>query len=189
VQNGDTGEFIHALSFNNQEAEYILFGFHDPAANVAAAYGEILAFRLAVRTMEGLIESSRLGNPLIVLAGAVLYGLEKTAEDMATLARTGATPLSKYAPVDVRYIDYLRVFLLLHPGGGSRIARMIAAIEQNTGVNLARTATGLTGELTASVNLWFLPGLMKMLTQTRLLNGSVRGGRYETTLTAGWSYG
>ncbi|UVI31423.1 hypothetical protein [Paenibacillus spongiae] len=189
IHNNDGGEFANALSLNNQEAEYILYGLHDPAGNVAAAYGEVFAVRLAIRTMEGLIECRAMGHPLLVLASAILYGLEKAIEDMLTLARTGATPLSKYATVDVTYRDYLRLFLLLHGGGVQRLSRMIAVIESNTGMTLSTTSTGLSGELQASVNLWFLPGLMKGFTRFGILGGKVKGSRYETTKTIGWSYG
>ncbi|WP_274649194.1 hypothetical protein [Paenibacillus humicola] len=188
-ENGDKNEFAHALSFNNQEAEYVLYGFYHPSANIAAAYGEIFSVRLAVRTMEGLIEYAKTGNPLLVLVSAVLYGIEKSLEDMMTLARTGSTPFSKYVSVQVSYLDYLRLFLMLHGGGESRTARMIAVIEQNTGFDLSRTSTGLSGELKASVNLWFLPGVIKSFVKFGVLSGYVKGGRYEETTTIGWSYG
>ncbi len=34
------------LELNNQEVEYILYGFHNPTGNLASAYGEIFAMRL-----------------------------------------------------------------------------------------------------------------------------------------------
>ncbi|WP_308635959.1 coiled-coil domain-containing protein [Paenibacillus silvisoli] len=181
--------FSSALALENQEAEYILYGFHSPAANVAAAYGELFSLRLAIRTMEGFIECRALGHPLLVLSAAVLYGLEKAAADLAAIAQKGSVELSKYAPVELSYKDYLRVFLILHGGGASRTARMIAVIERNRGVTLASVPTGLTGELTTSVNLWFLPGLMKSFTLTGALGGKVKNNRYEATHTIGWSYG
>jgi hypothetical protein len=189
AENSDRKEFADALSLHNQEVEYVLYGFDQPAANVSAAYGEIFATRLAIRTMEGLIECRSLGHPLLVLAAALLYGLEKTMEDMLSLAQKGSTPLSKHVLVDLSYLDYLRVFLLLHGSEERRLSRTIAVIEQNTGLTLAKTSTGLTGELTASVNLWFLPGLMKSFTRFDILKGKVKGSRYETTKTIGSSYG
>ncbi|BBH24774.1 hypothetical protein Back11_61190 [Paenibacillus baekrokdamisoli] len=189
MQGSDSSEFKDALSLHNQEVEYLLYGLHSPAANVSAAYGEIFAFRLAVRTMEGLVECRALGHPLLVLAASILYGLEKAMEDMLSLAQKGSTPLSKYVRVDVTYLDYLRIFLLLHGSSERRMARAIAVIEQNRGITLTQTSTGLSGELTASVNLWFLPGLMKSFTRFGILKGKVKGNRYETTKTIGWSYG
>ncbi|MBW7453897.1 hypothetical protein [Paenibacillus sepulcri] len=188
MTSGGGSEFSDSLSLDNQEVEYILYGFHDPAANIAAAYGEIFAFRLAIRTMEGLVESRGLGHPLLVLAGALLYGLEKSIGDMMMLAKEGKTPLSKYVSTDLTYPDYLRVFLLVHGSSDKRTARTIAVIEQNTGITLSGTSTGVSGELTASVNLWFLPGLLKSFTASGILNGKVKGSRYEATKTIGWSY-
>ena len=85
---GDTKDLSQALSFHNQEAEYILYGFNDPIANLAAAYGELFAVRLAIRTMEGLIASRSLGHPLIILSAALIYGLEKTIEDMLSFTKS-----------------------------------------------------------------------------------------------------
>ncbi|AZN43004.1 hypothetical protein [Paenibacillus albus] len=189
LSNGQQGTFSQELALENQEVEYILYGFHEPAANVAAAYGELFALRLALRTMEGFIECRALGHPLLVFSAAVLYGIEKAIADMAVLSEKGSIPLSKYAPAELSYLDYLRLFLVLHGVNEARIARMIAVIEQNTGTDLSKVSTGLTGELTASVNLWFLPGLMRSFTAGGILSGKVKGNRYETTRTIGWFYG
>lgn len=179
-----------ALTLENQEVEYILYGLEEPGANVAAAWGEIFGARLAVRTMEGLIACRALGHPLLILSAAVLYGLEKAMNDMLTLAETGKVALSKYVPVDLTYADYLRLFLILHgQGGQKRTARVIGLIERNTGTELTSVATGLSAEMTTSVNLWFLPGLMRSFTAAGILDGHVKGGRYEKTQTIGTSYG
>ncbi|NBC71560.1 hypothetical protein [Paenibacillus sacheonensis] len=187
---GDRASFSKALALENQEVEYILYGFHEPGANIAAAVGEIFAARLAVRTMEGLIACRALGHPLLILSAAVLYGLEKAIADMAVLSEKGKVQLSKYVPSELTYADYLRVFLILHGSGGqARNSRIIAVIERNTGADLSMAATGLSGEMTSSVNLWFLPGLMRTFTAAGILNGKVKDGRYEKTQTIGSSYG
>ncbi|QHT62787.1 hypothetical protein GXP70_24260 [Paenibacillus lycopersici] len=187
---GDNSSFSESLALENQEVEYILYGFGEPAANIAAAVGEIFAARLAIRTMEGFVECRALGHPLLVLAAAVLYGLEKAVADLVTLSETGKVQLSKYVPAELTYADYLRVFLIMHGSGGqARTARMIAVIEHDTGADLSLAATGLSGEMTSSVNLWFLPGLMRSFTAAGILNGKVKDGRYERTQTIGSSYG
>ncbi|MBB3112926.1 hypothetical protein FHS18_005028 [Paenibacillus phyllosphaerae] len=186
--NADPGELGHAMSLNNQETEYILYGFHNPTGNIAAAFGELFAMRLAIRTMEGLMVSKSLGHPLLVLASAIVYGLEKTMEDLLSFTRTGSAPLSKYIPVEVTYRDYLRLFMLMHHDKEEQLARTIAMIEQNTGLTLANMTTGVTGELNATVNLWFLPGVMNSFTKLGLLGGKVAGNRYEASKTIGMSY-
>ncbi|MFC3341453.1 hypothetical protein ACFOHW_03200 [Paenibacillus abyssi] len=185
---GEEVELSGVLDVNQQEIEYILYGFHHPASNIAAAYAEIFAFRLAIRTMEGLVQARTLGHPLMILSAALLYGLEKSLEDIVQLVKQGSTPLSKYADVDIAYKDYLRMFLLIHGSPETKISRMIALIEFNTGYSLIQMTAGVSGEARGSVKLWFLPGIMKSLTRTRLLSGKVVGNRYESTKTAAWSY-
>ncbi|MCR2802348.1 TadE/TadG family type IV pilus assembly protein [Paenibacillus soyae] len=189
LANGDVDGVSQTASFHNQELEYVLYGFHDPMGNLIAAYGELFSVRLAVRTMEGLIESRALGHPLLVLSAAILYGLEKTMEDMLSFAEKGSAPLSKYIKVELTYLDYLRLFIMMHRGDEEqRLGRMIAVIEQNTGLQLSSVPVGVTAEAKVSMKLWFLPGIMSMLGRLDLLQGKVIGSRYETTQTVGWSY-
>jgi hypothetical protein len=189
MTDGNGSELSQAVSFNNQEAEYIIYGFHNPIGNIAAAYGELFATRLAVRTMEGLIESKSLGHPLLILSAALIYGLEKTMEDMLAFTERGSAPLSKYVKVELKYTDYLRLFILMHGAeDGASFARMIAVIEQNSGTMLSAVPSGVTGESKVSMQLWFVPGMMQVLGKFGLLEGKVVGNRYETTQTIGWSY-
>ncbi|MFD1957351.1 TadE/TadG family type IV pilus assembly protein [Paenibacillus thailandensis] len=189
VQNGDLTELTHGVALANQELEYIVYGFHDPVANLAAAYGELFAVRYAIRTMEGLSACKATGHPLLILSCSMLYGLEKTGEDMAAFAERGAAPLSKYAAFDVTYLEYLRLFLLLHGAdGATKLARMSALIEHNTGAKLTAVPASVTAEVTAAADLWFIPGAIRLLGSMGLLQGRIDGGRYETTRTVGYSY-
>ncbi|MCA0757413.1 hypothetical protein KP806_20345 [Paenibacillus sp. N4] len=186
---GDLTELAHAAAFNNQEAEYVLYGFHNPTGNLAAAYGQLFAARLAVRTMEGLIDNRALGHPLLILSAALVYGLEKTMEDMLAFSERGTAPLSRFLATELSYEDYLRLFLLISDASSAgRTARMIAVIEQNSGTVLSAVPTGVSGEARLSMELWFIPGLMRVLGRFGLLDGRVVGNRYETTHTIGWSY-
>jgi len=177
-----------SLSVHGQEVEYILYGLNHPSGNIAAAYGEIFAFRLAVRTMEGLIECRSAGHPLLVLAAALVYGITQAMADMGALLGTGKIQLSKYLKVDTYYTDYLRLFLLLHGGGANPTARAIAVMEHASGLDFRGAYTYASGEGTASVRLWFFPGLLKALARVGDLGGSIKGNRYEATYTADHSY-
>ncbi|MBD2844323.1 hypothetical protein IDH44_03905 [Paenibacillus sp. IB182496] len=188
VQGGATELAADALEVNQQELEYILYGFHAPTANVAAAFGEIFALRLSIRTMEGLVKNSKLGHPLVVLGAAVIHGLVTATADMLKLVLDGKTELSDMLKVDVYYVDYLRLFLLMHGSTAQKMSRMIALIEYSTGYRLLAMDAAVTAEATGSVKLWFLPGAMRMLSAGRILEGKVVGGRYETTKKIGWSY-
>lgn len=171
-----------------QELEYILYGFNNPAGNVAAAYGEIFAIRLAVRTMEGMIEKAGLGNPLAVLAAALLYGIEQAVQDMILLCTKGEIPLSKYMTAQLTYRDFLRLFLLLHGAGDEQLARMLALIRLNTGSNPAEKYTYASAKLTVGMPLWFLPGVVKLVDHSAGLSGDVRGKFYFRQVGADFSY-
>lgn len=189
IMEGNMSELEKAASFHNQETEYIIYGFHNSVGNIAAAYGELFAIRFAVRTMEGLIASRSLGHPLLILSAALIYGLEKTMEDMLAFAERGSAPLSKYVKVELSYKDYLRLFILMHGAGDkASMARMIAVIEQNNGVVLSAVPSGVTGEANVSMELWFVLGLIRVIGSLGLLEGKVVGNRYETTQTIGGSY-
>lgn len=173
---------------HRQENEYILYGLGNPAANVAAAYAEIFALRLAIRTMEGLIECRSYGHPLVVLAAATLYGITEAVKDMQSLLDQGTVALSKYAKLDTYYRDYIRLFLLLHGDSASQTARRIALIEDALSVNLQEAYTYVSVSAVSSVRLWFLPGAARLVGKSVSWHGTVRGGRYETAYAADGAY-
>lgn len=185
---GAGGQLGEQLQPQAQELEYILYGFNNPAGNVAAAYGEIFAIRLAVRTMEGMIEKSGLGNPLAVLAAGLLYGIEQAVQDMILLCTKGEIPLSKYMTAQLTYRDFLRLFLLLHGAGDEQLARMLALIRMNTGSNPAEKYTYASAKLTVGMPLWFLPGVVKLVDYSAGLSGDVRGKYYFRQVGADFAY-
>ncbi|MBB6730971.1 hypothetical protein [Cohnella zeiphila] len=174
---------------DKQQTEFILYGLNNPSGNIAAAYGEIFAFRLAIRTMEGLVESAKYGNPLVVLAAALVYAIENAVADMTSLLNRGSIPLSKYASsVQTTYTDYLRLFMLLHGGSAGQIARSIAVMESATGLAFERLYTYVSGEAAASLRLWFFPGIVKVVGRTGNWGGKVTGDRYEVNYQADDAY-
>ncbi|KJD47113.1 hypothetical protein [Paenibacillus terrae] len=186
---GNTAQILgDQLELNNQEVEYILYGFHNPTGNLASAYGEIFAMRLAIRTMEGLVKNSSKGNPLVVLAAALLYGVEKAIEDMIMLAQKGYVPLSDFLKFRMTYKDHLRLFLMLHSNNERKMSRMLALIRLNTDVNPAERQTYVRGEVKNGMRLLFLPGVMKMLGTASEEGESIKGSVYYVTKTAHFSY-
>lgn len=176
------------LSVENQEIEYILYGIHSPQGNIAAAYGEIFGMRLAIRTMEGLLKSSKNGNPLLIVAGALLYGVEHAIKDMISLTKDGYLELSNYLKVKLSYRDHLRIFLMLHGPSKSRLSRMLAVIRLNTGVPVDERETYVSAKLTTAIPLWFLPGIAGVMGNTGILKGKVEGTRYYAEKQADFSY-
>lgn len=190
VDGTSTGEEImQEFAIGNQEVEYILYGFHNPAGNISAAYAEIFASRLAIRTMEGFVVNSKLGNPLAVLAAAILYGIEKAIEDVIQLCQKGSVQLSKYVPIELTYRDHLRIFLFVHSNNEKKLSRMLALIRLNTGTNPAERFTYASGEVRTAMRLWFLPGVTKAIGVVFGSDGDeVQGNRYMVKRKADFSY-
>lgn len=161
-----------------QEAEYILYGFHQPAGNLAASFGEIFAMRLAIRTMEGFIVNANKGYPLLILAAALLYGVEHAVEDLGTLVKTGSVQLSKYLNVSVSYKDHIRIFMLLHGASESRLSRMLALIRLNTSINPGEKSTYVRGMVKTGIPLLFIPGVSKAVNAVFSREGEVEGSGY-----------
>nr|WP_206765797.1 acyl-CoA cholesterol acyltransferase [Paenibacillus dendritiformis] len=182
-------EVVKSLGIANQELEYILYGFHNPVGNIAAAYGEIFTMRLAIRTMEGLVESGKLGHPLLILASAILYGIQQALQDMLLLISKNEIPISRYLPaVKLTYADHLRLFMLAHGSREGMLKRMLALIHYNTGIDPAARGTYGETEVRLSTPLWFLPGLMKLLGHAGLWDGEIENGRYYAVKRSVFSY-
>lgn len=175
------------LSVENQELEYILYGFGHPGGNLAAAYGEIFAMRLAIRTMESLADPAVLafGNPLVILAKALVHGITQALVDMTMLAEQGYVELSKTLKIKLTYKDHLRLFLFAHPGSDSRLSRMLAIIRLDTGINPDDHYTYLSADAGITMPVWFLPGVMRTL---RIGGGAWEAGAYTVDLQADYSY-
>lgn len=182
---GDVGD---VFKLENQELEYIVYGFHNPSGNIAAAYAEIFGMRLAIRTAEGLIEHSKLGNPLLVLSAAILYGITNAIADMVKLAKEGSVELSKYIKVKLTYRDHLRLFLLMHSNNERKMSRMLALIRLNTGVNPDEKQTYASGNMRSSIKLWFLPGVVRSIGAVMGSEDQVEGGRFFIERKADYSY-
>ncbi|MFF2017598.1 hypothetical protein [Paenibacillus sp. NPDC058177] len=188
VEGADVDRLAAQMDPHAQELEYILYGFHNPAGNIAAAYGEIFAMRLAIRTMEGFVKKAGIGNPLAVLAAALLYGIEQAIQDMLKLCKDGSIPLSEFIPAQLTYRDYLRLFLMLHGSGESQLSRMLAVIRLNTGINPAERNTYASANIRFGLRLWFLPGVVRLLNYSGVLAGDVEGKVYYRKIQADSAY-
>jgi archaellum component FlaC len=183
---------MHLLA--GQEAEYAAYGFYSCSANIASAYGEMFAIRLAVRTIERLSEPQNelleLGSPLLVLLAAAAEGAADALQDMNKLVHGEEVPFSsKLAPaVTLTYQDYLRLLLLVHGGTSRRLARLQALVELDTGLDLTKAVTQIQGSADTSVKLWFLPGAVKLLGMAGLTPCRVQAGRCDLRRSAMWRY-
>lgn len=145
--------------------------------------------RLAIRTMEGFVEFGKLGHPLLILASAILYGIQQAMQDMLLLVTKNEIPISRYLPaVKLNYADHLRLFMLAHGSREGMLKRMLALIHYNTGIDPAARGTYGETEVRLSTPLWFLPGLMKLLGHAGLWDGEIENGRYYGVKRSVFSY-
>jgi flagellar biosynthesis regulator FlaF len=178
-----------------QEVEYLLYGFSSCQANISSAYAEMFSFRLAIRTLEALLDPKKellnAGSPLLVLLAAAAEGAAKAFMDMSELVKGNQVELSSKLASSVltlTYKDYLRIFLLLHSNDTNLMARMQALIELNTGKDLQNQTTYVQGHATSTVRLWFIPGIMRLISGSDLLGCRVNMNRCEITRTSALSY-
>lgn len=145
--------------------------------------------RLAIRTMEGFVEFGKLGHPLLILASAILYGIQQAMQDMLLLVAKNEIPISRYLPVvKLNYADHLRLFMLAHGSREGMLKRMLALIHYNTGIDPGARGTYGETEVRLSTPLWFLPGLMKLLGHAGLWGGEIENGRYYGVKRSVFSY-
>ncbi|UJF35952.1 hypothetical protein [Paenibacillus hexagrammi] len=182
-------------SLQGQEAEYLIYGFSSCGANISSAYAEMFSFRLAIRTLEALLDPKKellnVGSPLLVLLAAAAEGAAKAFIDMNQLVKGEAVELSSKiasSAIKLTYKDYLRIFLLLHSNDTKLMARMQALIELNTGKDLVQETTYMQGNAASSIRLWFVPQLMKVMEGTGLLGCTVEHNRCRMASTAVWAY-
>jgi hypothetical protein len=179
----------------NQEVEYLLYGFSSCVANISSAYAEMFALRMAIRTVEALLDPKKellgIGSPLLVLLAAAAEGALEAFQDMNKLTKGEAVELSTKittSALSLTYKDYLRIFLLLHSNNTKLMARMQALIELDTGKDLVQETTYIQGNGASEVRLWFIPQIMKMLDGTGLLGCKVQGNRCQFSSTSAVAY-
>ncbi|MFE6798034.1 hypothetical protein [Paenibacillus chitinolyticus] len=192
---------LHALSepsghkLPGQEVEYLLYGFNSCAKNMSSAYGEMFAFRFAVRMVEELMDPKnellQTGSPLLVLLVSAAEAAVKALADMDSLTDGKAVPISSKLTNPLftfTYKDYLRIFLLLHSSDTNLLARLQSLIELNTERTLDHAVTYIQGSAESSVSLWFLPGVMKLMNGTGISSCEVRENRCRFISRADLAY-
>ncbi|MFB6363254.1 hypothetical protein ACFCP7_04230 [Paenibacillus elgii] len=178
----------------NQEVEYLIYGSNTCSGNYSSAYAEMFAVRLAIGTTEALLEPRNeglaAGSPLLVLLAAVTEGAIRAQADMTKLVQGEQVPLSRKLSgvITLGYKDYLRLFLLLHSREPVLLSRMQALIELNTKQKLYQMTTYVSGGVSTSYRLWFLPAIMKLVGNSEFSGCEVSSNRCRMTKTADFTY-
>ncbi|TFJ46295.1 hypothetical protein CKN80_05580 [Carnobacterium divergens] len=192
-----SGDMYKDFLFDNKKVEYIMYGSHEVGANYTMALMEIICFRIILNIIAAF-KSPRImpfkGTPFF-LGAMVAYTIFKTVEDISKLTKKDfsvredrAVSIINEFPnlqrIQVTYKDHLRLMLLAHPRSESQYKRVIALMEQQTGVEkLYEKSTQVKVTNTAEVELWFLPKAMEVIS-----NGKIRGKKLKLTNTKYSSY-
>jgi hypothetical protein len=186
---------LSSHSLKNQEVEYLIYGLSSCTANISAAYGEMFAFRMAIRTIEALLQGKNLmlsfGSPFLTLLAAAAQGAVLAYQDMNDLiAGKEVELMSKQLlnNITLNYKDYLRIFLLMHSKDMKLLARMQALIELNTKQDLTKVTAYAQGQASSSLRLWFLPAIVKGLEKVGLSSCKVIKNNCVITKIITWAY-
>ncbi len=148
----------------NQEAEYILYGFPNCMLNLSAAHTEVFGLRMAIRTIEALMEPKQAaaGSPILVLLAAMTEGAKRGHADTVKLLSGEYVDLPLLPGVVMSYKDHLRLFYMLHSRDASVLSRMQALIELNTTADLMKHYTAVRIKARSSPNVWVLKGIAEI---------------------------
>ncbi len=150
---------LESHRLQNQEAEYILYGFASCQLNLGAAQTEMFLLRTAMRTLEAVMEPKSLaasGTPPMLLFSALMEGAKQANEDVNELMSGKAVEVPFIPGLAMDYKDHLRLFYVLHSRNASLLSRMQALIELNTGIDLMSQYTALHLRLQIRPPFWFL---------------------------------
>lgn len=150
---------LHRLQ--GQEAEFILYGLPSCHLNLSAMHAELFALRTGLRTLEALTKpqaAARAASPLIALLSALAEGAKQANDDVERMLAGEAVELPFVPGVTVTYKDHLRLFYLLHSRDESKLSRMQALIELNTGIDLTKRYTAIRVRSETTSGGVLLPG-------------------------------
>ncbi|WP_058305887.1 DUF5702 domain-containing protein [Gracilibacillus massiliensis] len=181
--------------FENREVEYILYGQHVSGLNYSMALGQLFAIRFAIRFIDAFTQKEvrMAGHPIAVFVAALAHALKNSIDDVNKYSAGRTAPLINEDVTDpykleITYKDYVRLFLFINPSGDTRLRRIMAVIEKNTGVNLVDRQTYVTGNVETSANLIFVPQIADSLNVVGALDGKTEEGRFVFNREAHFSY-
>ncbi|WP_284139667.1 MULTISPECIES: DUF5702 domain-containing protein [unclassified Virgibacillus] len=174
---------VEANLFENNQVEYIIYGLHAHGANYYAALSEIFAVRFAINLAAGFLQPKAKGFGPFIWAYALGYAFGRTAADMNNIIKGKQVKLfpvnlsKKGIMPKMDYRDHLRLFLFTHLEG-AKFERLMGVLDDETSTDLTESSTYVSANATATVKLWFLPGVMKIIESTNTIGGRVEGNRF-----------
>jgi hypothetical protein len=190
----DPGSYPDNFLFINREVEYILYGSHTPGINYGYALLELTATRFAFNFIASFTKEpvKVIPHPLPKFIAATSWAFKRTVEDVSNLTNGKKVPLLDIRgikPFATDYKFYLRLFLLMHPDSDdNRINRIQAVVDNKAPEDLINAPTYATAKAEASIDLWFIPGIIELLGTSGILEGQVKDGRYYIETEVDYSY-
>lgn len=190
----EPGSYPENFLFINREVEYILYGHHAPGINYANALLELSATRFAFNFISSFSQPQvqAVVLPLPKFLAAVGWSFTETVNDITKLTKGEEVPLLKIRGVGIilnRLQILFKAFLIsASRSDDERITRIQSVIDQKSSDDLENAPIYATANAEASIDLWFLPGIIDMLGSTNILEGQVRNGRYYIDTETNYSY-
>lgn len=82
----------------------------------------------------------------------------------------------------------MRLLFLIRGSEEAQMSRIQALIDYKYDKDLCNIYTYVEGNINTSIELWFIPGVMKAINYVGILDGQVEGNRYIISKTAVMSY-
>ncbi len=187
----DDDALIDLLDVSSQEIEYVIYGFNNVGGNFSCALRDIFMIRLAINLIEAFSNPRVLAatNPLIILLEATIYSISVSTTDLINILQGKEVPLAKKLnKVSYDYENYLRILYLVRGNEENKLSRIQALIDFESERDLTLIPTYIVGGVKVSIDLWFLPGVMKALSYVTILDGQVDKNRYFMNKIAAISY-
>ena len=169
-------------------------GQHKSGVKYGRALMEICGIRFGLNFISAFTQNEVkiIPHPIPKLLVATSWAFQKTVKDLEKLTKGEKVQLvdiGKAKSLHTDYKFYLRLLLMMHPDkNDQRIHRIQAVVDDKASANLINAPTYATGKVEASVDLWFLPGIINMLGSTGVLEGNVKNGKYHMTKEIDYSY-
>lgn len=178
----------------DEEVEYVIHGSYTPGNNYKALMMYTYFIRLGLNFAYMMVDKEYAAiraipfgiGYLILLVMAIFDSFM----DMACLKQGDRVPLWKgFDELGWKYKDYLRFFLTTQTNYEEKINRLMSIIQvKDPRFDLYTKYTQIDADVKFSIKLWFLPQVMKMLSYSGAIGGSINGKRYVFERRTGLSY-
>lgn len=154
--------------YNTKKAQYITYGYNTAGINYFMFLKDVVMI-LFVVNMLGQITQGGFAGPLAffkALGSALVITLQNVQKLTSKPYNLPWAPF-KTKPINVTMPMFLRIIMGMKSTGETynhqKMRRLQAVVTKETGANLLKSPSYITGNVDAKVKLWFIPQLAKAL--------------------------